>query len=98
MTETQGHVEQATETTATVEIVTSEAVTTVREETTTTTVTVERESEESGYHLSKDEIDDYEESQAKFRELWEKKREKVRESFDLDFKCDETSSSSRWTS
>lgn len=33
------------------------------------------------YHITKDEIEDYEESQAAFRELWEKKREKVRFDF-----------------
>lgn len=36
------------------------------------------ETEESSYHLSSDEIDEYEESRAKFRELWERKRENVR--------------------
>lgn len=36
--------------------------------------------EESSYHLSMDEIDEFEESQAKFRTLWEKKRDKVSES------------------
>ena len=30
------------------------------------------------YHISKQTAEDYEESQAAFRELWEKKREKVR--------------------
>lgn len=35
-------------------------------------------------HLSKDDIEEYEESQAKFRELWEKKREKVSNSW-IDF-------------
>jgi hypothetical protein len=30
------------------------------------------------YHITKDVIEEYEESQAAFRELWEKKREKVR--------------------
>lgn len=30
------------------------------------------------YHISKETIEDYEETQAAFRELWEKKREKVR--------------------
>lgn len=32
---------------------------------------------EMEHHPTKDEIEEYEESQAKFRELWEKKREKV---------------------
>lgn len=35
------------------------------------------ESEETSSHMSNDEIEEYEESQAKFRALWEKKREKV---------------------
>lgn len=35
------------------------------------------EEEMEQHHPTKDEIDDYEESQRKFRELWEKKREKV---------------------
>jgi hypothetical protein len=30
------------------------------------------------YHITKETIEDYEETQAAFRELWEKKREKVR--------------------
>lgn len=33
--------------------------------------------EVESYHLSADEIDEFEEAQAKFRTLWEKKREKV---------------------
>jgi beta-lactamase superfamily II metal-dependent hydrolase len=41
----------------------------------------ENAEEESSYHLSVDEIDEFEESQAKFRTLWEKKRDKVSESF-----------------
>lgn len=88
LSETQVHVEESSESTSTVEIVTHEAVTLVSEVMSTATTTVE--SEESNYHLSKDDIDDYEESQAKFRALWEKKREKVRNSFRLRFKCDET--------
>lgn len=40
---------------------------------------LEQKKQEDGmeHHPTKDEIDDYEESQRKFRELWEKKREKV---------------------
>jgi homoserine kinase len=30
------------------------------------------------YHMAKETIEEYEETQAAFRELWEKKREKVR--------------------
>lgn len=76
MTESQVEQQSTETTTTTVEIVTNEVET---KETTVATVqkTVE-EHEESTYHLTKDDIDDYEESQAKFRELWEKKREKVR--------------------
>jgi len=36
-----------------------------------------KQEDEMEHHPTKDEIDDYEESQKKFRELWEKKREKV---------------------
>lgn len=46
-----------------------------------TTQTIVEEAHDSSIHYSKDEIDDYEQSQAKFRELWERKREKVRTIF-----------------
>lgn len=36
------------------------------------------EIKDSSNPLDKDEIEEFEESKAKFRELWEKKREKVR--------------------
>lgn len=45
-----------------------------QEETAVETPQAEMEEE---HHPTKDEIDEYEESQRKFRELWEKKREKV---------------------
>lgn len=67
------HVEQTVETSVEV---TSEHHTV--EETTQTVVIEEENHEGSSVQLTKDEIDEYEESQAKFRELWEKKREKVR--------------------
>lgn len=35
------------------------------------------ETEDTSSHISNEEIDEYEASQAKFRALWEKKREKV---------------------
>lgn len=77
MTDTQVHVEQSTVTTIEV---TSEQQTTVE-----VVETMEQEQKQTVssdgpvvIHLSKDDIEDYEESQAKFRELWEKKREKVR--------------------
>ena len=40
---------------------------------------LEQKNQEDGmeHHPTKDEIEEYEESQRKFRELWEKKREKV---------------------
>lgn len=73
LTEIQVQVEQSSSTT----------VETTSEQTIEITQTVEREhkqvvTEESSSHLTKEEIEEYEESQAKFRELWEKKREKVR--------------------
>lgn len=75
MTETQVHVEESSE--MTVEITTE--LHTV-EETTQTMETQHKQadSREPSIHLTKEEIEDYEASQAKFRELWEKKREKVR--------------------
>jgi hypothetical protein len=78
LTETQVNVEQSSETT--VEITTEERTV---EETTEIVmehkqVAEEHHEEHAAIHLTKDEIDEFEESQAKFRELWEKKREKVR--------------------
>lgn len=72
--ETQVHVEEQSNDSTANEIVMNqveESVETVHQEEMATI-----EDNESTYHLTKDEIDDYEESQAKFRELWEKKREK----------------------
>lgn len=40
---------------------------------------------EEEHHPTKDEIEEYEESQKKFRELWEKKREKVSRTLILNF-------------
>lgn len=80
MTGTQVHVEQSTVTTVEV---TSEQQTTI-EVTKEVIQTMEHEQKQTEsdepaiIHLSKDDIEEYEESQAKFRELWEKKREKVR--------------------
>ena len=86
-------VETATETD---QIVVESTISAV-ENTTTVTETVEVEivnqeqqqleqknkEDEMEHHPTKDEIDEYEESQQKFRELWEKKREKV--SLDIHF-------------
>lgn len=75
MTETQVHVEHSSETT--VEITTE--LHKVEENTQTMeTQQTQAGSRETSIHPTKDEIEDYEESQAKFRELWELKREKVR--------------------
>lgn len=76
------HVETTSETTVeiTTEQTVEETIETVMEE--QKSVVVE-DTSETHVHLSADEIEEYEESQFKFRELWEKKREKVRESFDL---------------
>lgn len=40
---------------------------------------------EMEHHPTKDEVDEYEEAQRKFRELWENKREKVSPYFCLSF-------------
>lgn len=72
MTETQVHVEQSSTMTIEKSEQTIEITQTLDEE------HKQDELEESSSHLTTDEIDEYEESQAKFRELWEKKREKVR--------------------
>lgn len=66
------HVEQSF--TTTIETTSEQTV----EEITQTVEEEHKQVEESTSHLTKDEIEEYEESQAKFRELWEKKREKVR--------------------
>lgn len=50
--------------------------TTINQEKETAVVTQEVEEE---HHPTQNEIEEYEESQRKFRELWEKKREKVSE-------------------
>ncbi|KAG5681342.1 hypothetical protein PVAND_010787 [Polypedilum vanderplanki] len=47
--------------------------------TTTTTVNIDNQEAEMEHHPNNDEIEEYEESQRKFRELWEKKREKQEE-------------------
>lgn len=75
MTETQVHVQQSSETT--VEITTE--LHTV-EETTQTMETQQNQadSRDPSIHPTKDEIEDFEAAQEKFRALWEKKREKVR--------------------
>lgn len=66
MTETQVTVETKNEVEVTTEVVVVEEQKPVEVEDPTT------------YHITKDAIEEYEESQAAFRELWEKKREKVR--------------------
>lgn len=76
-----------TESQVTVEEMT--VVTTNEVEVTTETVVEEQKPVEpedpNTYHMTKDVIEDYEECQAAFRELWEKKRDKVRIVFDLLF-------------
>lgn len=72
MTETQVTVEEST-------VVTSSEIEVTIETVTEEEVQKPVEPEDpTAYHITKDEIDDYEDSQAAFRELWEKKREKVR--------------------
>lgn len=71
LTESQVTIEQTT------------VVTTNEVEVTTETVVEEEQKpvepeDPTAYHITKDVIEEYEESQAAFRELWEKKREKVR--------------------
>lgn len=78
MTETQVHVEQSSQTTVqiTTELSTDEITQTM--ETMKTAQHGKVDSREPSVHLTKDEIEEYEESQEKFRVLWENKREKVR--------------------
>lgn len=73
MTAIQVHVEESTETTVEITTEVERTIEMVREEQTNTT-----ETGDHSIHLSREDIEDYEASQAKFRELWEKKREKVR--------------------
>jgi hypothetical protein len=78
LTETQVHVEQTFEASVHVEQSCETTVEITTEQQTVETVMEQKPIEEPAIvHLTKDNIDDYEESQAAFRELWEKKREKV---------------------
>lgn len=82
MTVTQVQAEQSFEATVHVEQSTETTVEITTQQQTVEAVMDQKQIEEPAVvHLTKDDIDDYEESQAAFRELWEKKREKVSKLF-----------------
>lgn len=75
--ETQEHVDKSTETV--VEVTSEVHIEEMQSTEEVAAVEEQKQEEDSSIHVTKEDIEEYEESQAKFRALWEKKREAVRE-------------------